>query len=98
MERIVRARAGDRLVVAGAHLGDTGRDAEVVEVRGDDDGPPFLVRWSDSGHLGLVFPGPDAVIAAAHPWRSDVRRRATDAKPPLSTFRTSARPGTAALG
>ncbi|GEL97288.1 DUF1918 domain-containing protein [Cellulomonas terrae] len=59
----MKAAAGDRLVVAGAHLGDASRDAEVLEVRGADGGPPFLVRWSDSGHLGLVFPGPDAVIA-----------------------------------
>jgi hypothetical protein len=34
----------------------------VLEVRGSDGGPPFLVRWSDTGHEALVFPGPDAEI------------------------------------
>lgn len=94
----MRAKAGDRLVVAGAHLGDAGRDAEVVEVRGADDGPPFLVRWSDSGHIGLVYPGPDAVIAAAHPWQSDERRRTAVTSAPLSTLQSSVRPGTADPG
>jgi hypothetical protein len=32
-----------------------------VEVRGDNGGPPYLVRYPD-GHEGLVFPGPDCVI------------------------------------
>ncbi|MDQ0374716.1 DUF1918 domain-containing protein [Cellulomonas humilata] len=65
----MKAAAGDRLVVAGAHLGDTARDAEVLEVRGADGEPPFLVRWSDTGHIGLVYPGPDAVIADGPPRR-----------------------------
>jgi len=89
----MKAAAGDRLVVAGAHLGDTGRDAEVLEVRGADSGPPFLVRWSDTGHLGLVFPGPDAVIAAPHPKGSAVPRPGVSADGPVSR-RSSARPGT----
>lgn len=60
----MRARVGDRLVVNGGHLGEPVRDAEVLEVRGPDGGPPFRVRWSDTGRVGLVFPGPDAWIAA----------------------------------
>jgi len=38
------------------------RDAEVLEVRHADGSPPYVVRWSDTGHEGLVFPGPDAFI------------------------------------
>jgi hypothetical protein len=34
----------------------------MLEVRGTDDGPPFLVRWSGTGHETLVFPGPDTIV------------------------------------
>ncbi|MDQ4052362.1 MAG: DUF1918 domain-containing protein, partial [Actinomycetota bacterium] len=37
------------------------REGEVLEVHGDNGGPPFVVRWSD-GHEGLTFPGPDAHV------------------------------------
>ncbi|MBB5785136.1 hypothetical protein HD596_011892 [Nonomuraea jabiensis] len=33
----------------------------IVEVKGLDGGPPYMVRFDD-GHTGLVFPGPDAVV------------------------------------
>jgi hypothetical protein len=33
-------------------------------VHGDNGGPPFMVRWQDSGHEALVFPGPDAHVEA----------------------------------
>lgn len=58
----MRAKVGDKLVVEGHHVGEHGRDAEILEVHGPDGGPPYLVRWSDTGHEGLVFPGSDARI------------------------------------
>jgi hypothetical protein len=58
----MRAQVGDRLVVKGHHVGEPDKDAEILEVRGSDGGPPFLVRWSDDGHEGLVWPGPDAFV------------------------------------
>lgn len=58
----VKASVGDRLVIKGHHVGEPDRDAEIVEVRGSDGGPPYLVRWSDDGHVGLVFPGTDAAV------------------------------------
>jgi hypothetical protein len=58
----MHATVGDRIVIKGHHLGEPGRDCEVLEVRGSDGGPPFLVRWEDSGHTALFFPGPDAVV------------------------------------
>lgn len=58
----LHAAVGDRLIVHSLHVGEAVRDAEILEVRGADDGPPFLVRWSDTGHEGLVFPGPDAEV------------------------------------
>ncbi len=56
-----RARVGDRIVVRGHHLGEPGRDGEILEVAADG-GPPFRVRWSDSGREVLLFPGPDALV------------------------------------
>jgi len=61
----MRAAVGDRMVVAGTHLDDPARDGEVLEIHGPDGAPPYLVRWSDTGHVTLFFPGSDAHIAPA---------------------------------
>jgi hypothetical protein len=58
----MKAAPGDRIVVASTHVGEPARDGEILEVRGRDGEPPFLVRWSDDGHESLVFPGPDAHV------------------------------------
>jgi hypothetical protein len=57
----MRATVGDRLVVRGHKVGEHDVDGEILEVRGKDGEPPFMVRWDD-GHEGLVFPGADAVV------------------------------------
>ncbi|MGZ5401029.1 MAG: DUF1918 domain-containing protein [Nocardioides sp.] len=62
MKNGLHAVIGDRLIVHGVHVGQPVRDAEILEVRGEDGSPPFLVRWSDTGHEGLVYPGPDAHV------------------------------------
>ena len=56
------AQSGDRLVIRSVHVGGPVRDGEIIEVRHDDGSPPYVVRWSDTGHEALVFPGPDAFI------------------------------------
>jgi hypothetical protein len=61
----MQAVVGDRIIVQSAHVDERTRDGEVLEVRGTDDGPPFLVRWSDTGHETLVFPGPDTIVRHA---------------------------------
>jgi hypothetical protein len=58
----LRARPGDRIVVRGHHLGETARDGEILEVLGEDGAPPYLVRWSDDGHVSRLFPGSDAFV------------------------------------
>ena len=58
----MQAAVGDRIIVQSAQVDERTRDGEVLEVRGTDEGPPYLVRWSDDGHESLVFPGPDAVV------------------------------------
>ncbi len=57
----LRAEPGDRLVVRGHHQGEPVRDGEVIEVRGEDGGPPYLVRWED-GHESELFPSSDVYI------------------------------------
>ena len=58
----MQAQPGDRIIIHGHHIGQPDRDAEILEVRGADGGPPYRVRWSDTGHETLFFPGPDATI------------------------------------
>lgn len=57
----MRASVGDRLHVHGHVVGERDRLLEIVEVRGPDGGPPYLVRTPD-GHESLVFPSADAVV------------------------------------
>jgi hypothetical protein len=57
----MQATTGDRLLVHGKNVGLADRHGEIIEVRGDNGQPPYLVRFSD-GHEGLVFPGPDCVV------------------------------------
>lgn len=58
----MRASVGDRIVIKGHRVGEPDRDCEVLEVHGADGGPPFVVRWGDSGHESLFFPGSDASL------------------------------------
>lgn len=57
----MQAKTGDHLVVEGKVVGAQRKEGEIIEVRGEDGQPPYLVRWAD-GHEGLTFPGPDAHI------------------------------------
>ena len=56
------ARRGDRIVVRSQTLDGMVRDGEVLAVEHQDGSPPYRVRWSDTGHESLFFPGPDAYI------------------------------------
>ena len=58
----MRASVGDRIIVKATHVDEPSRDGEILEVHGKDGTPPYLVRWSNSGHEALLFPGPDAEI------------------------------------
>ncbi|HMK11614.1 MAG TPA: DUF1918 domain-containing protein [Acidimicrobiales bacterium] len=58
----MKAAVGDRILVKGHRVGEPDRDAKILEVRGDDGDPPFLVEWGDDGHVGLFFPGSDAIV------------------------------------
>lgn len=56
------AEVGDRLVVHHRHVGGPVRDAEIIGVRNADGSPPYVVRWSDTGQEGLLYPGDDAEV------------------------------------
>ena len=60
-EETMRAAVGDEIIVKGHHVGDPDRKGEIVAV-GNDGQPPFHVRWDDTGHTTLFFPGSDAVV------------------------------------
>ena len=58
----MRATVGERIVGKGHRIGEPDRDCEVVELRGQDGGPPYVVRWGDSAQESLFFPGSDASV------------------------------------
>lgn len=58
----MKAHVGDRLVIRGHRIREPDRDAEILEVRGPNGGPPYRIRWSDDGHVTLLFPGVDARV------------------------------------
>ncbi|WP_214321707.1 DUF1918 domain-containing protein [Nonomuraea sediminis] len=64
----MKAAPGDTLIVEGRRGGDSRRMGLIVGVDHADGTPPYRVRWEDSAHESLVFPGPDAhvVHAAEH--------------------------------
>ena len=53
----MQAKVGDNLVIEGRTTEIHRREGEIVEVRGEDGAPPYVVRWSD-GHEALTYPGP----------------------------------------
>jgi hypothetical protein len=61
-EATMQAKVGDRIVIRGRRAGEPNRDCEVLEVCGPDAGPPYVVRWGDSGHETFLFPGSDATV------------------------------------
>ena len=58
----MKAEIGDEIIIKGHRIGEHDRDCEVIEIRGKDGDPPYVVRWGDDGHEGLYFPGCDATV------------------------------------
>jgi hypothetical protein len=74
----MKAKVGDRIVVWGRSVTTPDRECEVLEARGADGGPPFLVRWLESGHEALFFPGSDASVVPAKPEEGVKADRSTE--------------------
>ncbi len=62
------AKVGDHIVIRGHEIGGKERRGRIVEARGADGGPPYMVQWlddpHDEPHSVLFFPGADADIEA----------------------------------
>ena len=77
----MRAKPGDRIILAAPNIDGPLRDGEVLEARGDDGEPPYLVRWSD-GHQGLLYPGPGSVLrVTSHGPEEAAEPRPTSSEP-----------------
>jgi hypothetical protein len=61
----MHAAVGERLVIHGKQVGQADRHGEILEVRGADGGPPYLVRFDD-GHETLLYPGADCELEHQH--------------------------------
>lgn len=57
----MKATVGDQLHVHGRTVGEHDRTGVILEVRGEEGEPPYLVRFDD-GHERLVFPGGDCEV------------------------------------
>lgn len=60
----MHASVGDRIIIRGTLVGSPERRGEIIEVRGQNGEPPYLVRFGD-GHEALTYPGADCVIEPA---------------------------------
>ena len=60
----MHANVGDRILIGGRKVGQPQRNCEVLEVRRPTGEPPYVVRWADTGHEDLFFPGSDARVVS----------------------------------
>ena len=63
----MKAQPGDELVVDSMHTGEAPRKGEILEVRAQDGREHYIVRWDDTGHETLFFPGPTSHVLHTHP-------------------------------
>ena len=59
---VMKAQVGDQVIVASATTGAPARTGTIVELRHPDGTPPYVVRWSDTGHEAVYFPGHDGRV------------------------------------
>jgi hypothetical protein len=71
---VMRAKAGDWLVVKGVTIDRPDQRGLITEVHSADGSPPYVVRWLETGHTATVFPGPDALVVTAKDQRAADRR------------------------
>lgn len=60
----MNAVQGDRIVIRGRTVDSADRHGEILEVRGANGEPPYLVKFDD-GHESVVFPGGDFSVEKA---------------------------------
>ena len=57
----MQAMIGDRLHVHSNTVGAQDKIATIVEIRGANGTPPYVVQFTD-GHQTLIYPGTDCVV------------------------------------
>jgi Domain of unknown function (DUF1918) len=62
----MQSEIGDELVVGGLHVGEPPREGEILEVRVDNGREHYVIRWDDTGHETLFFPGPTSHVLRTH--------------------------------
>ena len=62
----MQSEVGDELVVDSLHIGEPARKGEILEVRVDDGHERYMIRWDDTGHETLFFPGPTSHVLYTH--------------------------------
>jgi Domain of unknown function (DUF1918) len=65
MERTMKAKVGDFLVIKGTTVEMSDQRGVITEVRSADGAPPYVVRWLSTDHIATVYPGSDAVVVTA---------------------------------
>jgi Domain of unknown function (DUF1918) len=60
---VMRANVGDWLVANGSERSE--HRGIITEVHGPDGSAPYTVRWLETDHETLVFPGPDAIVVTS---------------------------------
>jgi Domain of unknown function (DUF1918) len=70
----MKARVGDWLVIKGFTIDQSEQRSLITEVPSDDGSPPYMVRWLESDHVAMVFPGPHAIIVTAAEQRAVDKR------------------------
>ncbi|HEU5417560.1 MAG TPA: DUF1918 domain-containing protein [Streptosporangiaceae bacterium] len=58
----MKAQVGDRLIPGES----SSRTGLIIGLREADGSPPYVVKWLDTGHIALVFPGPYARLLPGH--------------------------------
>ena len=58
----MRPISGDLVILKDATTGAPVRDGQVLDVRGDDARPVYLVRWSDTGNVEMYIADESAVV------------------------------------
>ncbi|MGV0836421.1 DUF1918 domain-containing protein [Mycolicibacterium thermoresistibile] len=72
----MQGKVGDWLVIKGTTTDQPEQRGEIIEVRGADGAPPYVVRWLRTDSVATVYPGPDAlVVTPAEQQAADARAR-----------------------
>lgn len=71
------AKPGDWLVISGRTDHSSGRRGEILSVGSPSGEPPYTVKWLDTEHVAVVFPGPDAIVVGAAELQEMDRRAET---------------------